>query len=372
MLQRYIQLSRMSLCLWLVSSLACHADTTGPDPISPDALYTKLTLNHHAVTLALVAPYDTLTLRATSYAATGTPLSDSGTTTYRVTLNGTPDTSVRVSATGVLEAIAPVSGAIVEARHTIGNLTLADTAVVNVNDTTPVPMPAAIRLVFGPGDSTHSALLAPGLVYVVAYVTDEQGDTIPNVVVKYALRNSGQAVLSRSAFIAGRQYIGKLNVGTGAVTVEATVYGRTMRDSVPYTVTPAIRSLIAVVPRFSVGNTTPTDVFEPSDDTVAVGAIVTWVNLVTGQNVDVTFNAPSAILGVDSAAYANECRFRVYNACPKIPAQGGGNITSFAAVDSTGGANGVGVRARQFPTVGTYTYRSMLYGTTGVIHVVQP
>jgi hypothetical protein len=47
-----------------------------------------------------------------------------------------------------------------------------------------------------------------------------------------------------------------------------------------------------------------------------------------------------------------------------------GNIAAFAPLDSTSARDGVGVRIRYFPQLGTVNYHSALYGTTGTVVVV--
>src|SRR6266511_3209162 len=53
----------------LVLTLACGGGDTlnPPPPIADSALYWSLDLNHHAATMALTAPYDTLQLVATPH-----------------------------------------------------------------------------------------------------------------------------------------------------------------------------------------------------------------------------------------------------------------------------------------------------------------
>src|SRR5690348_13021390 len=85
--------------LGLVGVLGCGHDTTGPAPRDPTTLLWQLDVNHQAVTLATVAPYDTVQLVATPRALGGAPLAGA-VVTYRTT----DATSVVVSPTGLVTA----------------------------------------------------------------------------------------------------------------------------------------------------------------------------------------------------------------------------------------------------------------------------
>jgi len=96
---------------------------------------------------------------------------------------------------------------------------------------------------------------------------------------------------------------------------------------------------------------------------------VVWNNELPGLAVDVVFDDSAAVQAADSATFLDGfCG--IFQLC--IPTQGGGNIRAFAPLDtgSLAGRDTLGVRARSFPTSGTYHYHSALYGTSGIIHVL--
>jgi len=390
---RRLSLGVISVGVSLGGSLGCANDpTTGP--IIPLAQqYWQLTLNHHAITLALTAPYDTLQLVATPRNPTGAPLADSGTTTF----TSSDSSSVQVTATGVLIAKKPEAGVTITASRTIGNLTLRDSAAVNVNNVSTIPRVMTLTLQPSQGDSlNHSISDTFWLTYqfqLYATVLDANGDSIPNVAVAITVPDT--TVLN---------YKSKLNItlvhqpGHTMAYAEATVYGVTRTDSAQIIIGWPLSSTVSVYPLTPKGHTTPIGYFDPGDITVGTGAIVAWENWLTGQPIDVVFDNPAQAMSVDSAAFIfpnfqnnidltyhpTTCIGCLSTPQLIIPQEGGGNIPAFVQDsvcigDTFSDADGYECEngqpywighARQFPTVGTYPYHSALYGTTGVITVL--
>lgn len=363
------------------AGLGCASDTTGPRPISPAQLYWQLALNHHAITLALTPPYNTVQLVATPRAATGTLLADTRPTTYTVTdAYGNPDTNVTVSSTGLLMAVAPDAGIRVIAAHTIGQVTRVDTATVNVNDVTPVPHVAALVQAFPPGDSARwtSATLTTtegvfGHPIATQSVLDSAGNPVPNVAIRFTASDS-VIMVDFSTF--------KSILGFGALLpyrperlkliAEATVYGVSLTDTIQYTVGWPLVKVVHVVPWYPAGSRTPVGAFTPPVDTVAVGATVVWVNE-SGLPADVVFDDSTAAQSADSTAVNTGVLAFTY----RLHNQASGNLPVWTtkldtvAVYSDGSVQTYPeVQARRFPVAGTYRYHSALYGTTGVLYVL--
>ena len=394
---------RAGICavMGLGASLGCRNDSTGPAPIDAAHLYYQLTLNHHAITLALTAPYDTITLLATPRSATGTPLADAGTTSYHV-VGG--DTNLTISPTGVLHAIAPDTGAQVVAAHTIGSYTLTDTAIVNINAVTAIPSVAGFSLRTQPGDSADFTVSQTNANYtgaqpeIIPVMLDRQGQEIPDVAFRLSSPidpyiPKGQSYGNPYCQSSPRALYDGLDPATGGcvfryakpgkmwIHAEATVYGVTTVDSLLYTVGRPLFQKINIVPYTPIGKLKPAGIFEPGDDTVAVGAIVVWLNRLAGQVADVVFDSVNAAQGIDSVQFSqNDFTPSVY----VVPSNhDAGNIAAFpddSVCTSWQVYNGQQycpsgsllyfVRARQFFQAGTYRYHSALYGTSGVIHVV--
>lgn len=55
--RRWVSLAMLTVAT-LGTSVGCSHDTTGPGLTDAAHLYYQLVLNHHAITLALTAPYD--------------------------------------------------------------------------------------------------------------------------------------------------------------------------------------------------------------------------------------------------------------------------------------------------------------------------
>ena len=369
-----------SLLMSVLAGLGCASDTTGPALVAAGQLYQQLTLNHHAITLALTSPYDTLQLIATPYAASGAVLPDSSATTWTTS----DSSSVRVSATGLLTARTVATQVLVIASRTIGRVTQHDSTLVNVTDTTTIPRFARLALSFPDTAPLNGGLQSQakenqlfGVYLGLPAALDPQGDTIPNVLIRVVstdpivLQNNFAFGLIASYYIAGGDAIAFLRgvAGHTQIIAEATVYGVRRVDTLAMTVGWWQNGVVTVLPRYSGGSTIPIGTFSPSVDTIAMGGTVAWVNVLPGLPIDVVFDDSTAVQAVDSATYffGRACFLRV---C--IPTQGGGNIPRFAPVD-TGvlrGNDTLGVRARRFPIAGTYHYHSVLYGKAGSIVVL--
>jgi hypothetical protein len=335
-------------CAWAFAS-ACGSNASHVTAPPPDTQYWQLGLNHHAITLAAAtAPYDTITLVATPLTATGSVLQWSGAPSFVVT----DSTVLSVTAAGVITGIQPGEAGVVSSL-TIGNLTLTDTAAVWVNTITP-PAPVCASLIMQGTFGLVSGLITPNCL-------DASGNAIPNVAMYYWSSDSTVATIDQ---------FGDVNYGKpGPVTfhVEATVYGITMTDSLPYTVGPSLVAAEAILSRTPTNSTSPESYFSPQTVTIPQGGMVVWLNT-SGQMVDVVFDDSAAaqavppqwdpfmeiLYGLDTPGNPNLS----------------GNIAAFAPLDSTSARDGVGVRIRYFPQLGTVNYHSALYGTTGTVVVV--
>lgn len=366
------------LLLGIGVSGGCAHDTTGPAPVPPDRLYTQLTIDQHAVTLTPTAPNNTVQLTASPYAATGTVLQDTSTTIW----TSSDTTSVQVSPTGLLTAIAPTMGLLVIASRQIGLITNLDTTVVNVNSIA-TPVPVASQITLTPTTCIFGSPEMCNLNEVFAFVPtvfDQQGDTMANVAVR--IRSETPPVL-----IAGYLFAEAVNVdvwnsganvnwqtfmgGTAVVVADATVYGTHVTDTIALSVPWPQQRLIAIVPRAQ----GQSPAFIPSEDTIGVGGVAIWQSKLPGTTLaDVVFDDSSAAQAVDSATFLSGNGL-YYAGGIVIPNEGGGNIRPFTPLDTAiifGNPKVIAAaRARRFTVAGTYRYHSTLYGTTGILHVVQ-
>src|SRR5581483_7999114 len=268
-------------------------------------------------------------------------------------------TTVTVSSTGVLKAIQPGQGVTIVAQRTIGVLTLADTATVDVNNV-PVPPPVLATLSIHPA-SGDSADVNAGLTKVVTpFVVDTKADTLSNVVVYFRSSDSTIATIDQFGNVAGS------HPGHVTLYASATAYGVSRADSIAFTVKQPVISYIIVLSRTPTNSTKAQSYFSPGTAVVAQGGIVVWQNE-SGQRVDVVF---SDTAGVEPLAGVFDLvGEELYGLDTPNNVNTGGNIPAFAAMDSTSGSDGIGVRLRAFPNVGTYQFHSALYNTAGKIVV---
>lgn len=376
LLRRWIALS---LPLLGGALIGCGSDTTGPAAVGAAQAYWALRLNVHAVNLDTTLPDRTIQLTAVPVTATGTPLVGLGAVTY------TPeDTTVTVSATGLMTARYPTSGTFVVASLQAQGVTLADTVDIQVASTPPATALATFSIQPVPGDSAKRALDVRHLQWPVR-ATDAVGDSVCN--------SSGCALQlfyasSDSDIVSVDRRSGALTFNdTGHVTLTATTlaYGTVWRDSVRFTIGYPLYATVDVVPdstgqrpvlAFSIDQSSP--------HMIGVGGTVTWRN-----NQDICVNSTNChhVAGLDSidVVFDDSTAVQPGLVCLTVganclpPTGVGGNIAPFGfddakyqAATSGGDANPFFfsvVQARSFPRAGTYTYHSRLYGTAGAVIV---
>jgi len=299
----------------LVGLVGCGGDPVAPRPApDPSQLYWALTLDHRAVTLSTVAPYDTIQLTAIPRTALGSPLAESASVVFA----STNPQNVQVSPTGLVRALSPGDGTVVTATVTVGGVTHADTAVVNVTATATPPVLGRFSIHPIPPDSAkRGATVFPYPWPVVA--ADTSGNLIPDLATACTSSDTTVVrVLPQCGLIFAQ------HPGHAVITASATAYGVTKADTLDFTVG---EWLIAAVD-ISQGAGSLRDV------TIASGGTVFWINQTT-QPIDITFD--------DST---------------HVP---GGNIAAL----SPGSLD-----IRVFPVPGTFTYHSTAAQASGAIIVV--
>ncbi len=263
---------------------ACATDTPyAPPPVTdPTKLYWSLTLNHRAVLLSTVAPYDTIRLVATPRTIKGVPIAGLPAPTF----TSLDLQNVQVSTTGLVHAIGTGTQFTVVVSMSVGNDTHADTAIINVTDTTPPPVLSRFTIHPGSGDSAKTA--ADIEVSIPGVGIDPVGDTIQNLSIYYATADSNVANISRAGVLTPNR--------PGHVTVYATTtaYGITKVDTLPYTIGYSIFAGIQIAAEPNAAGKT-VGVFTPSSVLVGPGATIIFENL-SGPLTDVTFNDPTHVM----------------------------------------------------------------------------
>jgi plastocyanin len=345
---------RRGLANALLSALAllgCADGGVAPFHVAPpdesSTFYWRLALSSHAVTLSTLAPYDTLQLTATPLDGNGHPLPGLAT----VTFSSTEESSVRVSEDGLLQAVTAANSKIlVIAQLTAGQLTHADTVLVNVTADSVPPTFASLSIHPVPPDSAKWAVggVGGGSVFQMwkrmhVAALDANAQPIANLSIAFASSDTSTLTLFQ---------LGPLGVFANAwkpghVTVyaTATAYGITHADTLPFTVTMPLVETVTIGATSTGAGSTAALSFAPSEITISPGGTAKWYNA-TGQAVDVTFDDPASVAEQQNGV-----------SCGEEDPGGVGNIPAFgdASRDVTVPAN---CRSRRFPVAGTYGYHT--------------
>ncbi len=173
--------------------LACGSDTALNPPSNVDVLYWDLRLNHSAVQLSVVPPYNTVQLEAipiTPDGQTWTYSEDSAEAPRITTVWTSADASkVDVSANGFVTARAatPAAGLLVRVSQQIGTVTHFDTVRVQVNTLTNPPI--IKKFTIRPTDSLKRAFtFLPVIIPTV--IQDTNGTKITGLPVSYLSSNT--------------------------------------------------------------------------------------------------------------------------------------------------------------------------------------
>jgi len=344
-------LGRLVSACAAVALIGCGRDVVAPQPApDPTRLYWAVTLDQHALTLSTVSPYDTVRVTATPRNAAGAPLSGAPPITY----TSSDLQHLQVSPDGLIRGMAPGQGISLIATLTAGNLTHADTALLDVTAVSAPPQLATLSIHPVPPDSAVLPMVGPGYSALAGYlygpvfggqkqVTPQAGDATgaPLSGLRFDFRSSDTTIATidrQTGFLSGVQ------PGQVTLIASATAYGVVKADTVAYTITLPAGQFVAF------GSQGQMFGFIPSGVTIVQGGYVIWWNG-SKRPVDVVFD--------DSIHVAQDS---VFCRC------GAGNVTAFG--DTTGFFSFANVRTRWFPVAGAYTYHSTLTGLKGTITVV--
>lgn len=329
-----------------LAALGCGAEAvSAPRLVDPDNLVWSLVLDHHAVALSSVAPWDTISFTATPVNAAGEPLEGRARPTFTVSDNG----SVVITPDGFLTALDTTTGVLVIATLTDSGVTVADTAYVNV--TAAPSRPATFSIQPGPGDD--ATVPAPDLFgitgrkAVVARVADSAGVAVSGLPVHFTTSEHTIATVKSGSSEMGM--VSAIRPGQVVIRASTTAYGVTLSDSLTLTVTNPQLAFVMTIEHTPVESTTPVLAFDPPTMYVAPGATVLFANASFSMPIDVVFDDPTNVL-----------------ASPLVPS-GEGNIPAFKS-DSANPGTTVFI-GRAFPVPGSYTYHSTLFDTHGTIVV---
>ena len=357
--------SLAALLLGAVTLVRC-GDIQPVEPYSPitdpAALFMSLTLDHKAINLSTVAPFDELQLTATPRDANGAAMVGMAAPTIR----SSDTTKVSVTPDGRLQARAPGDGIRVIAELVAeGNVRHADTAIVNVTSDSAPHMLDVLSLdpvgeeAVWPMVPLQSVLgqilfaLSSGRSFQPAFdlkTLDSEGNPIPGLAVDYESLDPDIVTLHPTFGT-----ITLLQPGDARVVVRTTAYGVSIADTTVFTVTLPMINAVAIQP--GAQDSPPT--VQPKTLTVRPGGYVFWSNT-TADSVSVTFDDPENAHGIEEICSALGATFPAH--CDS------GNIAPFMSDEGSFFQN---TRGRHFTEPGTYTFHIEPLGVTGKVVVTE-
>lgn len=228
-------ISPLLVCLVFMST-GCGEPTRTSFLIDPEQRLQSVEVNYPVVNLALVAPYDTVTLRAIARNALGESLPD--TVPIRFTRTAT---QIAVSSTGLVRALAqtPPAGVAITISATWQGVTRTTTAQVVVTSVaSPLQMDSFSfgRLITDTLEIGPQTGFGKPTPTVSAVAKTSTGAVIPRVIYAYRSSNPAAVVFSSFGWIGTTGPV-PLVLGTQAghtafIIATAHVYGVTMRDSI--------------------------------------------------------------------------------------------------------------------------------------------
>jgi len=268
-------------------ALGCSANDAAFAPPTPaQTVYWRLAVNYKAVNLSLDPPYDTLRLvvvpRRYDGGAFSPPSDVPVTTTYLV------DDSSKVSVTndGLLHARSPGSRIAVIISQQIGNVTHADTTLVNIfanPDTQPLSR-FSVRLV----DSTKRAQF--GVYSYPITALDYAGAPVTGLVTYTTTADTTIAAPFGDRW--GPVFRPK-TIAQTLVTATTWRFGRVYTDTFTLSVTRKLSGAFTVLDTVVRGVHSLR--MRPGRDTVGPGGDITWINATTAP-FDVIFDDPTNVV----------------------------------------------------------------------------
>ncbi|HWZ57653.1 MAG TPA: hypothetical protein VNW46_01660 [Gemmatimonadaceae bacterium] len=334
-------------CAVALASLAgCVGDPTATIPqADPTKLFWSLTLNHRAITMATVAPYDTIRLVATPRTIGNVAITGLGTPTFQ----SEDQDHALVDSNGVVHAIGAADQVAIIASLMVGNILHVDTAIINITAGAPGQPLAQFSIQPIPPDSAKTAVQLTKAITANAY--DASGSPISNVSVYFSLSDTTTATIDRTF-----GFLSALHPGHVTVYATTTTYGVTKTDSLRFRIGYPIEVFTQAAAHIDATGKTVLS-FVPQNLVIGPGGLVLFGNTSPHQAIDVTFDDPTNVQQSD-----------MFCAISAVWWCGGGDIAAWTVspTDSTGES---AVRVRQFFVPGTYPFHSTIFGTTGSIVV---
>jgi plastocyanin len=225
-----------------------------------------------------------------------------------------------------------------------GNLTHADTVMINVTDAAAPPMLAGLTIHPDASDSAKTAMEVPKALG--ARAIDSSGAPMTGLSVYYTSLDYTTATIDRAT-----GFLTPIRPGHVTIVATASAYGVTKADTLPFTIGFPV-TLFVTISAHTNASGQVVNGFTPEEVILGPGAIVIFVNA-TGAPTDVTFDDPTNVAQGDPY-------------CSFFPPCEAGNIEAWAR-DPADPYGTSASRVRRFPVPGTYHYHSTIFGTTAAI-----
>ncbi len=325
----------------LVTTASCNAHDfsipgTADDPMS---VYWEVQLNHHAATLSMYAPWNTMQLSLIPLTLKGDTMSlSNGTQTFE----SSDSNSVSVTSTGLVRAKVVTTSVQIYASLTLGKLTYRDTLYVKVVSD---PSPKTLQLFSiqpKPGDSAKVSMSTfPYSIQQHLKRTASTGQEMSELLIYYRSLNPAVASIDRRT--GGLSVLGAgKRLGPVVFVASTYAYGVARADTLELIMGYPLKSRTSFIERPLVDKLRVETVVDVSPVRVGVGADITFGNT-TQNDIDLVFDDTTNI--------------RVRS--PRQPNESVNVNIAYGYVS-----------VRRFVAPGEYTYRDTKSGAIGKILVI--
>lgn len=341
------------------------------EPITdPAKLFMAVTLDHRAINLSTVAPYDTFRLTAVPRNGLGEPILGLPAPSY----TSKDTTRVWVSPDGLIQARGPATGVMVIAEVvTEDNIRHADTAYVNVTNVANPPKLDRLYVDTGSGDKLVWPMIGNGAagLYLLAalhqirfdFMTrgdlsslvraeDTDGNPVYGLALEY--RSSDPRILEISPLYGS---VSLWRPGSARATVRTVAYGVERADTVEIVVTPPDVNGF-MYDQDGAGKLVPT----VNEVVIQTNGVVAWTNT-TRNMVEIVFDEPQNVVAVGELCAVLGGEHCTDGNIGLFGHEGEDEPNIFLDLPKY-------VRARRFPVPGVYPFRITTTGHTGRVVVV--
>jgi hypothetical protein len=359
-------IKNLSVLAMAVSVAACGIDQEKLGvAIDPADLLQRIDLEYRTYNLSMVPPYNTAQINVQGLSGTGEPIDAPVVYTYNPQyISITPD--------GLLTAVAPISSTPVIVKMTFGGATRVDTLLVGVISGQPTHL-ARVGLEPNPGDSAKITVGGIGIRPTKSLRVIREDSSGANVSTVLVSLRSSDPLTAKIAQSGNSSTVTPVRPGRVMLYTSTYAYGIGLRDSLPFVVGWPLGAFVGSYARFKPGTNQMMLDFKSSNVILGVGSCVVWFNQNDALDLDVVFDDPSGVASADSTFSAGRswCVQWAQSDTTDTGEHQQGNIAPWRKKYLPSGEQDIfsQTRARSFPRVGVYRFRSSLHGVTGTIRI---